>query len=141
MPRICYQEKNFRQASLDVIDRANIIIAEYARQGFDLTLRQLYYQFVARALIPNKQSEYKKLGSIVNDARLAGLIDWNAIVDRTRRVRSLDNWTDPADIVGDCVGWFQLDKWANQMTRIEVWIEKDALVGVIENEIAEGLQT
>lgn len=132
MPRIRYQNRNFKPRSLEVIALANKIIAEYTAQGFDLTLRQIYYQFVARGLIPNKQTEYKKLGSIINDARLAGLIDWNAITDRTRHVRSLDNWTSAADIVSDCAGWFQLDKWDNQETRPEVWIEKDALVGVIE---------
>lgn len=132
MPRICYQEKNFKPATLERIEQANAIIDSYAAQGFDLTLRQLYYRFVAQAFISNTQREYKKLGSIINDARIAGLIDWDAIVDRTRHIRSLDNWTNAADIVDDAVRWYQLDKWANQETRVEVWIEKDALVGVIE---------
>jgi hypothetical protein len=51
--------KEFQQKTLDLIDQANAIIEEYVGQGFVLTLRQLYYQFVARALIENKQSEYK----------------------------------------------------------------------------------
>jgi hypothetical protein len=51
-----------------------------AAEGYDLTLRQLYYQFVSRDLIANKLSEYKRLGSIINDARLAGLIDWDRII-------------------------------------------------------------
>ena len=72
-----FVDKNFRAEALSVIDKANDIIAEYQAQGFTLTLRQLYYQFVARALIPNKQSEYKRLGGIISDARLAGLIDWD----------------------------------------------------------------
>ena len=36
--------------TLAVIDQANAIIDEYEEQGFALTLRQLYYQFVARGL-------------------------------------------------------------------------------------------
>ena len=75
MPKICYVEKEFRPASMALILKANEIIAEYAAEGFDLTLRQLYYQFVARDLISNKQSEYKRLGSVINDARLAGLLE------------------------------------------------------------------
>ena len=47
MPKIKYQEFNFRPATLALIKTANQIIAEYQRQGFDLTLRQLYYQFVS----------------------------------------------------------------------------------------------
>jgi hypothetical protein len=115
-----------------VIGEANAIIAEYAAQGYDLTLRQLYYQFVSRDLIPNRQSEYKRLGDIINDARLAGLVDWEAIVDRTRNIRALPHWSDPAAIVKAAANSFAVDKWADQPRRVEVWIEKDALVGVFE---------
>lgn len=133
MPLIKYQEINLRATSLEVIDKANEIIAEYQEAGFDLTLRQLFYQFVSRALIPNSQREYKRLGSIVNDGRLAGLIDWEAIVDRTRSLRSLPHWESPRDIVEACSKQFRYNLWEDQPERVEVWIEKDALVGVIED--------
>lgn len=68
----CFVSKRFGAASQRIIDQANAIIDEYASRGFDLTLRQLYYQFIARGLIPNQQRAYKRLGAIVNDARLAG---------------------------------------------------------------------
>jgi hypothetical protein len=67
--KIKYVEKRFNATSRKLIEQANTIIAEYTAQGFDLTLRQLYYQFVSRDLIPNTQKSYKNLGSIVNDAR------------------------------------------------------------------------
>jgi hypothetical protein len=132
MPKIKYKEFNFRGVTLGIIAKANEIITEYAGQGFDLTLRQLYYQFVSRDLIPNTQKDYKNLGGIINDARLAGLIDWDAIVDRTREVRALSHWAGPEDIVQTCASAFNLDKWREQPYRPEVWIEKDALVGVFE---------
>ena len=132
MPRIRYVAKNFGATALGVIREANAIIAEYAAQGYDLTLRQLYYQFVSRDLLPNRQSEYKRLGDIINDARLAGLVDWEAIVDRTRNIRALPHWSDPAAIVQAAASSFAVDKWAEQPRRVEVWIEKDALVGVFE---------
>ena len=97
-----------------------------------LTLRQLYYQLVSRDLIPNTERSYKRVGSIINDARLAGLIDWSAIEDRTRNVRRLSHWDNPADIVETVAKQFRVDMWVGQTYRPEVWIEKDALVGVIE---------
>ena len=130
--KIIYQRKQFRPASLDVIDQANTILLDYAAQGFDLTLRQLYYQFVSRALIPNRDAEYKKLGSIINDARLAGLVDWDHITDRTRNLKDLPHWSDPADVIESTTRFFRTDLWDDQDYRIEVWIEKDALAGVIE---------
>ncbi|MFF4548650.1 hypothetical protein ACFY1J_31195 [Streptomyces sp. NPDC001406] len=131
MPRIAYVEKNFSPSSMAIISRANAICAEYAGQGFDLTLRQLYYQFVARGYLANKQTEYKRLGSIVNDARLAGLLDWNYIVERTRNLRGLSHWDDPESIIRSVAYGYRTDRWADQPHRVEVWIEKDALVGVI----------
>ncbi len=132
MPVETFIEKNFSAGSREIIASAIAIIDEYNAQGFTLTLRQLYYQFVARGLIANKQTEYKRIGSIVNDARLAGLIDWEAIEDRTRFLRSNSHWDSPASIIRSAAAGFAVDKWADQPHRVEVWIEKDALVGVIE---------
>jgi hypothetical protein len=132
MPKITYVEKAFSPASLWIIDKANEIIREYQGQGYDLTLRQLYYQFVARDLIANRQTEYKRLGSIINDARLAGLIDWESIVDRTRGERGNQHWNSPAQILEAAARSYQIDKWEKQSHRLWVFIEKDALSGVIE---------
>ena len=121
-----------RSKVLNTIAQANIIIAEYAAQGYGLTLRQLYYQFVSRGFLPNTQREYMKLGTAISSGRRAGLIDWDAIVDRTRFVRSPSTWVDPADIINTCASQFKLDRWADQPTNVEVWFEKDALLGIFE---------
>jgi hypothetical protein len=131
MPAIAYIDKTFTAKSLAIISKANEICADYQRQGYDLTLRQLYYQFVSRGLIPNQDTEYKRLGNIINDARLTGMLDWSYIVDRTRNLRGLAHWSDPESIVSAVASQYQTDRWANQPHQVEVWIEKDALVGVI----------
>src|SRR5258708_37182184 len=120
MPKRCYVPRNFSPSSLAVITQANEIIAAYTAQGYDLTLRQLYYQFVSRDLIPNKQKEYKRLGDIIVEGRMAGLIDWDDIVDRTRNLESLPHWSDPANIVTAVSEQFRVDKWATQRHRGEV---------------------
>ena len=125
-------DRTFQAATLNTIALADTIIAEYQGQGFVLTLRQLYYQFVARGHLPNKQSEYKRLGSIINDARLAGLLDWSAIEDRTRNLATHAAWGGVADIIAAAAQSFRLNPWLNQDVAPEVWIEKEALTGVIE---------
>lgn len=132
MAREQFIEKNFKPDTLATIEQANTIIAEYRAQGFTLTLRQLYYQFVARDLLRNLQTEYKRLGGILNDARLAGLIDWNAIEDRTRNVQRPALWSDPAEILEAVGEQYKRNPWDTQNARPEVWIEKEALAGVIE---------
>ena len=132
MPKIKYEVKRFTGASLSLIKQANAIIAEYTRDGYVLTLRQLYYQFVARGLIENSMKSYRKIGNIVNNGRLAGKIDWRAIVDRTRNLKALYHSIDAPHAVRQASETFQIDMWRNQPHRIEIWIEKEALVGVLE---------
>ena len=132
MPKIAYIDNNFRAATMAVIQQANQIIDEYLEDGFTLTLRQLYYQFVARGLIANKDKEYDRLGTIINNGRLGGLIDWDAIEDRSRSLKSRPSWEDPGEIIGAAAYSFKLDRWEGQPHRVEVWIEKEALTGVIQ---------
>lgn len=137
MPKVCYTPRKFTTAVRGLIDHADRIIGEYEAEGYDLTLRQLYYQFVSRDLLRNTQQEYRRLGSIINEARLAGLIDWERIEDRTRDLQSLSHWASPSEIVGACSEQFHLDLWATQKCRVEVWIEKDALSGVFDRVCTE----
>jgi hypothetical protein len=132
MPRISYQERKFSASSEAIITVAEQICAEYMEQGYTLTLRQLYYQFVARDIVSNTMQEYKRIGSVVNDARLAGRLDWDAIEDRTRNLEQLSTWDSPKDILEATAKQFRFDWWDSQPVRIEIWVEKEALVGVIE---------
>lgn len=132
MPKIAYNDKKFHSNTLKTIETANIIIEEYAAQGFDLTLRQLYYQMVSRGYIENSDRSYKNFGNVINDGRLCGLIDWDRIVDRTRNLQANSHFRDPSDIMETAAASYQIDKWKNQPNRVEVWVEKDALIGVIE---------
>jgi hypothetical protein len=49
----------FQSRTNTVIEQANAIIGEYAERGFLLTLRQLFYQFVARGLIEAVCEEFR----------------------------------------------------------------------------------
>lgn len=131
--RESFIERKYSPAVAAVIAQANEISAEYAAKGFaSLTLRQMYYQFVARGLIPNKVTEYKRLGDILNNARLSGHFDWSAMEDRTRNVNRPAAWSSPAEILAAVASQYQENPWLDQAYAPEVWIEKDALIGVIE---------
>jgi len=127
----CYQPKRFSASSLEIIETAANIITDYEAQGLSLTLRQLYYRFVAAAAIENTERSYKRIGSIINDARLAGLLSWEAIEDRGRELVSPPFWASPAAVLRSAARGFALDRWADQETRVEVWVEKQALEGIV----------
>jgi len=155
MPKICYQHRSFQPDSLAVVGQCDAIIGEYVTQGYKLTLRQLYYVLVARDLFPDERKwrrvpgtadkwvrdpagtknatpNYKWLGGLVNDGRLAGLLDWDAIEDRTRNLKTISHWDSPSDIMDSAASSFRVDKWGDQECRVEVWIEKEALEGVFD---------
>jgi hypothetical protein len=63
---------------------------------------------------------------------MVGLIDWEAIVDRTRYLRKLATWDSPQEILKAVARQFRYDLWADQGHYLEVWVEKDAALGVVE---------
>lgn len=130
--KIKYRDMKIGAARMKLIEQSTAICEEYAAQGLNLTLRQVYYQHVARDLLGNKQSNYKMLGEALNDGRMAGLFDWDYIIDRTRNLVDLPHWADPAAIIRSAAEGYRTDRWAVQRERVEVWIEKDAGIGVIE---------
>lgn len=131
MSKIQYRDIKFQNKSLELIERVNSIISEYNAQGYELTLRQVYYQLVARGFIPNNERSYKNLGNLINDGRLAGLIDWYAIVDRTRNLHGNSHWSSPSSVIRSAEYSYMLDRWQNQPNYVEVWVEKDALIGIV----------
>lgn len=133
MAKICYRPQTFKPVHAGIIETANDICEEYRAQNLVLTLRQLYYQFVARDFLPNKQSEYKRLGVILNDARMAGAMDWDFLIDRTRNLVKPSTWDSPADLIKSATKQYRTDLWKAQHERVVVFIEKDAAIGVIES--------
>ena len=121
-----------QRKTLAIIEHANVIIDEYLPLGQRLTLRQLFYQFVARALLENTFRAYRRLRGIIANARDGGFIDWDAMEDRTRSVNFHAAWDSPSASIRDAAHFYREDLWRGQRYRPEVWIEKSALLGVIE---------
>jgi len=124
--------KNFGKKALRLIEIAEEICDDYASQGYDLSLRQLYYQFVSRDILANTEKNYKRLGNTISDARLAGLIDWDAIKDRGRETLVNPHWASIGDIISACASQYNVDLWEGQVNHVELMVEKQALEGVLE---------
>lgn len=127
----CFRDKDFRPASRALIAQCEEIINRYLDQNLRLTLRQLYYQLVSANVIENKEASYKNLGSLVSDARLAGLLDWDAIEDRVRQPVEWAQWAGPTDLIDQAIRQYRLPRWRGQTKYVELWVEKDALAGVL----------
>jgi len=128
---IQYNNWNPRVDTIAIVVHAEKIIAEYKQAGYTLTLRQLYYQFVARDLIPNTERSYKNLGTVITKARMAGMISWDSIEDRNREHHDFYYEEDESVPIKNLPYYIRFDQWARQDTYIEVWVEKESLGGVI----------
>ena len=126
-----YIEWNPNERTQAIINVANAIIEQYQQEGYVLTLRQLYYQFVARDLIENSERSYKNLGNVVTKARMAGMMSWEAIEDRNRHHQTYLIEEDIMNPIRELPRQIQFDRWARQPVYIEVWVEKEALGNVI----------
>jgi hypothetical protein len=62
---------------------------------------------------------------------MAGLLDWDYIVDRTRNLKNISHWEHPSEVIKSASNAWAIDRWKDQPTRVEVWIEKDALSGIL----------
>jgi hypothetical protein len=131
MAKIAFRKIRMNKANKARLALINGIIEDYQAQGYVLTLRQLYYQLVSRDVIPNQQKEYTRLSLLLKEGRMAGIVDWDAIEDRLRKPSSLPSWEDPESILDACIEQYALPRQNGQEVYLEVWVEKDALSGVL----------
>src|SRR5439155_26650700 len=78
------------------------------------------------------QRECKRLASIISDGRLAGLVDWDAIEDRGREPVTWAEYNNVTDLIDEAVRRYRLPRWDDQDNYVELWVEKQALAGVLE---------
>lgn len=129
--KVAYKTIRFNTSSRALIAHCEAIIDDYMGQGLRLTLRQLYYQLVSRNVIQNRERSYKNLGVLVSNARLAGILDWDAIEDRVRVPRIPTEFENLGELADAAVSSYRLPRWRGQKNYAELWVEKDALAGVL----------
>lgn len=150
-----YEEYNLSDESLRMIRVVNAIIADYKEQGFRLTIRQIYYQLVANDEFRvkykwtgrkwvrnpngtiNAEPNYQSLCVLANKARLVGLMDWEAIEDRTRTFIRRQRWESGKSILQAATDSYHMDMWNEQRARVFVIVEKEALISVLEPTCAK----
>lgn len=125
-----FEDRKFGKSAMTEIEIVERIMLEYDAEGYKLTLRQLYYQLVARGR-ENSERSYKKLGERVSAARDAGLLDWDMIEDRGREMRQPTRWRSPEEIVQVAAESYRVDRWEGQEHYVEVMVEKQALEGIL----------
>lgn len=81
-------------------------------------------------IIPNHQKMYTKIATLISNARLAGELDWDVIVDRARVPHIPQSWDSPVELLQRAHDAFRLNPWDEQPVHLEVMCEKQALEGL-----------
>jgi hypothetical protein len=129
------------RAEMEALDAALVEIVE---QFSPVTVRQAFYQAVNRGLVPKSESKgYRVVQRRLVALRGSGTIPYGYIVDGTRYVHGYRRYDDLAEFTTYAAGLYRKDYWATSEVNVEVWLEKDALKGVLAptvvNECGLGL--
>ena len=120
-----------RKNNRELLEAVIEITDEYAEQDLKMTLRQLYYQLFVRKIIKNEGKDYRRVSYVTTEGRMSGLIDWEVIEDRLRQPRIPQEFDSPKEIMYVAIDSYRKPRHEGQENYIEVWIEKDALSGVL----------
>ncbi len=131
-PKQLRRQRGKRPATQQRLDAAIAVLAI----DHPMTVRQVYYQLVARQVIENKRSSYQAVSTLLVEARRNGTIPWAWIEDRLRRPREVVMWQNVPTFAREMKHWYRRDVWATQPRYVEVWLEKDALSGIFEDVLA-----
>lgn len=129
--KVAYIKKRFKAESLALIDKCDTILTHYTERGYRMTLRQLYYKLVSSNVVANSVKSYKNVGSLVSDGRLAGYLDWDAIEDRGRQPKPPPEFSSLGNLIHSALHSYRLPRRADQEFYVELWVEKDALAGIL----------
>jgi hypothetical protein len=129
------------RAEIEALDNA---LREIVDQFRPVTVRQVFYQAVNRILVPKSETKgYRVVQRRLVTLRASGVVPHGDIVDGTRYVHGHRRYHDLGEFTTYAAGLYRKDYWSTSEVNVEVWLEKDALKGVliptVVNECGLGL--
>ena len=98
------------------------------------TVRQVYYRLVASGAVEKTENEYKRTVRLLTAMRRERAVPMPWIADYTRWIRKPTTFDSPEHALRATARLYRRKLWANQAAYVEVWLEKDALAGVVIDE-------
>jgi hypothetical protein len=117
------------------IDSIKAAIVEALKLDAPMTVRQVFYRLVSTGVIAKTEAEYK--GTVVRllgEMRRDGEIPFGWIADNTRWMRKPNTHESLEAMLRHTAEGYRRQVWDNQDAYVEVWLEKDALSGVLYQE-------
>lgn len=116
----------------DDVKQLDGALFEIVRTDPPMTVRQVFYQATVRGFVPKDETKgYRVVQRRLVVLRAEGVVPYGWITDNARMVRGLDRYSGLEDFAAQSAQLYRRDYWARSHVRVEVWLEKDALAGVL----------
>ena len=116
-------------AERDAVDAA---ILEIARRERPITVRGLFYRVMSRGLVPKSEAGYKVVQREALKLRRNGELSYGWITDGSRRRLTLKAYSGLDQALTQTAQFYRRRLWNDQNVYVEVWTEKDAITGVVQ---------
>lgn len=124
------QVKRIRATKAEMRDRRHAL-AEIVIEIAPCAVRQVYYQTTVRGIVEKTEAGYGKVQRMLVDMRRDGEVSYGAIVDNTRWMRKPQTFDNLQDALDQTATFYRRSLWTDAAAYVEIWLEKDALSGVI----------
>jgi hypothetical protein len=122
--------KRARASRTEMESRAKALLA-IAKEMRPCTVRQAFYQATVRGIVEKTEAGYAKVQRMLADLRRSDLLPWQWIADHTRWQRKPRTWDSLEDALEATARTYRRSLWTDADAYVEIWLEKDALAGVL----------
>jgi len=96
-----------------------------------MIVRQVFYQASVRGIVDKSESGYTKVQTDLVQMRRAGVLPYDWLADNTRWQRKPNTFTSVQEALEETARFYRKALWADADAYVELWLEKDALAGVV----------
>jgi hypothetical protein len=125
-----YQAKRKRATKAEVDARREALL-DVVSEMKPMTVRQVFYQATVRDIVEKSEAGYNKVQIDLVQMRRSGDLPYSWLADNTRWQRKPDTFDSIEQALEDIARFYRKALWANIPAHVEVWLEKDALAGVV----------
>lgn len=125
------QIKRGPRATKAEVESRRAALFSIVQQHRPMTVRQVFYQATVRGIIDKTEHGYLKIQDDLTKMRRAGTLPYGWLTDSTRMQRSPTTYDDLGQFMRTAAALYRRSLWTDANCQVEVWIEKDALAGVV----------
>lgn len=130
--RMTYQPRLTKRRNKADIKAIKACLYKLLENDYPMTVRQVFYRMVSIGMIGKTENEYKNtIVRLLGEMRRTSEIPFDWIADSTRWMRKPKSYSSLENMLRYSAQSYRRSLWDNQPVYVEVWLEKEALAGVL----------